>query len=74
MSVTGGVNMLEVKLKKILEERDISQRQLVDMTKLRPNAISEIVNNQRTTVNREQISIICKALEITDMNEIFELK
>ena len=74
MSMTGGVNMLEVKLKKILEERNISQKQLVDMTKLRANAISEIANNQRTTVNREQISLICKALEITDMNEIFELK
>ncbi|MEQ6857346.1 helix-turn-helix transcriptional regulator [Lysinibacillus capsici] len=52
----------------------MSQKQLAEMTSIRPNAISEIVNNQRSTINREQLAIICKALEIIDMNEILELK
>lgn len=65
--------MIEVKLKKIIDERGITQKQLVEMTGLRPNAISEIVNNQRSTINREQLAIICKKLDITDMNEIFQL-
>lgn len=44
------------------------------MTGLRPNVISEIVNNQRTTINCEQINIICDTLDITDLNELFELR
>lgn len=70
----GGGIMIEVKLKKIIEERGISQKQLVEMTGIRPNTISEIVNNQRSTINREHLAIICKALEITSMDEILELK
>lgn len=70
----GGGKMIEVKLKKIIEDRGISQKQLAEMTSIRPNAISEIVNNQRSTINREQLAVICKALEITDMNEMFEVK
>ena len=70
----GGGKMIEVKLRKIIEERGISQKQLVEMTGIRPNTISEIVNNQRSTINREHLAIICKALEITSMDEIFELK
>ena len=65
--------MIEVKLKKIIDERGISQKQLSEMTGIRPNAISEIVNNQRSTINREQMAVICKTLDITDMNEIFEV-
>lgn len=66
--------MLEVKLGDILINRGISQRRLAEITSIRPNAISEIVNNQRSTINREQLATICKALEITDMNEMFEIK
>jgi len=69
------VTLLEVrlKLKKILTDRRITQKELSQKTGLRQNAISEMVNNQRSTINREQLALICKTLEITDMNEIFEL-
>lgn len=69
------MTLLEVrlKLKKILLDRKITQKELSEKTGLRQNAISEMVNNQRSTINREQLAVICKALEITDMNEIFEL-
>lgn len=64
--------MLNVKLKQILENRNISGKQLAEGTGIRPNAISEILNNQRTTINREQIYKIMKYLEINDFNEIFD--
>ncbi|GAB0170568.1 helix-turn-helix transcriptional regulator [Lysinibacillus sp. CTST325] len=64
---------VRLKLKKILTERGITQKELSQKTGLRQNAISEMVNNQRSTINREQLAAICKTLEITDMNEIFEL-
>ncbi|MEQ6353920.1 helix-turn-helix transcriptional regulator [Lysinibacillus sp. M3] len=64
---------VRLKLKKILTDRGITQKELSKKTGLRQNAISEMVNNQRSTINREQLAVICKVLEITDMNEIFEL-
>lgn len=61
---------MRVKLKEIIEERGITQLKLSEMTGIRQAAISEIVNNRRDTINKGQIETICKALEITDFNEI----
>lgn len=66
--------MLYVKVSEILNERNITRSALAEMTGLRPNVISEICNNQRTTINREHIARIAKALEITDVNELIELR
>lgn len=65
---------LHVKLKEVLVERNITQKQLVEMTGLRPAAISELVNNQRLSITKDHIVRICEALEIKDIEEILELK
>ncbi|RJR23622.1 XRE family transcriptional regulator [Candidatus Microgenomates bacterium] len=62
--------MLKTKLKAILEEKGMTQKELSEKTGIRPNTISEIVKNTRDTINREHISIIAKELGITDPNEI----
>ena len=66
--------MLYVKLAEILEERNITRTALAEMTGLRPNVVSEICNNQRTTVNREHLARIAKALDITDVSRLLELR
>ncbi|MEK4968535.1 helix-turn-helix transcriptional regulator [Cytobacillus sp. FSL R7-0696] len=66
--------MLYVKVSDILAERNITRSALAEMTGLRPNVISEICNNQRTTINREHIARIAKALEIADVSELLELR
>ncbi|MDQ0270702.1 helix-turn-helix domain-containing protein [Cytobacillus purgationiresistens] len=66
--------MLYVKVSEILEERNITRAALAEMTGLRPNVISEICNNQRTTINREHIARIAKALDVTDTNQLLELR
>ena len=66
--------MLYVKLAEILEERNITRTALAEITGLRPNVISELCNNQRTTVNREHLARIAKALEITDISRLLELR
>lgn len=66
--------MLYVKVSDILAERNITRSALAEMTGLRPNVISEICNNQRTTINREHIARIAKALGITDVSELIELR
>ena len=63
---------MKSKLKKVLEDRGITQKQLAEMTGLRPNAISELVNNSRQTVNREQVKKIMEALNINSYDDIFE--
>lgn len=65
---------VRLKLKMILFEREITQKELAEKTGLRENVISEMVNNQRKTFNREQVAKVIQYLEITDMNEIFEIK
>lgn len=64
---------MHVRLKEVLAERNITQKQLVEMTGLRPAAISELVNNQRMSITKEHITKICEALEITDIKQIIEL-
>lgn len=66
--------MLKVKLKEILEKKpDWNQKRLAEETKIQPTTIAEIANNMRTTINRSHITKIAKALDITDMNELFEI-
>ena len=66
--------MLYVKLAEILDERNITRTALAEMTGLRPNVVSEICNNQRTTINREHLARVAKALEITDVSQLLELR
>lgn len=63
---------MRIKLKEIMDERDLTQAKLSEMTGIRQAAISEIVNNRRDTINKAHLQTICKALEITDFNEILE--
>lgn len=65
--------MLYVKLDEILEERGMTRKKLAELTGLRPNVISEICNNQRTTVNREHIGRIAEVLNIEDVSELLAL-
>lgn len=74
---------LEVMLGEVLKQRDnMTQKQLNDLiedkygkdSRLRAAAISEIVNNQRKTINREHLEIIAGALEITDISKLIRFK
>lgn len=63
---------MRIKLKEIMEERELTQLKVSEMTGIRQAAISEIANNRRDTINKAHLETICKALEITDFNEILE--
>ena len=65
--------MLELRLKEILEERGLTQIEVSYMTRIAPMTISELVNNKRISINKKQIAKICKALDITDFNELFKV-
>lgn len=65
---------LRIKLAEALEARNMTQKQLADMTKIRPAAISELYNNFRASINKEHIEKIADALNITDINELITLE
>lgn len=66
--------LLKVRLKEILESKpDYTQKRLAQETGIQPTTIAEIANNMRTTFNRSHLTKIAKALQITDMNELFTL-
>ncbi len=65
---------LRIKLKEILSIRDMTQKQLAELTGLRANAISEMVNNQRQTINKQHLAKVCEVLDIKDVDEILEFK
>ncbi|MEC1177312.1 helix-turn-helix transcriptional regulator [Metasolibacillus meyeri] len=65
---------LTVKLKEVLSTRGMTQIELAEKTGLTRTVISELATNRRTSVNREHITKVIQALEIVDMNEIFEIK
>ena len=63
---------MRIKLKEIMEERELTQLKVSEMTGIRQAAISEIANNRRDTINKVHLETICKALDIVDFNEILE--
>lgn len=73
--VIGVINVeLYVRLDEILDERGITRKKLAEMTGLRPNTISELCNNQRTTVNRLHIGKIAEVLEIENVSELLAIR
>lgn len=66
--------MIRIKLREILKEKNMTQKELAERTELRPNNISEMANNSRTTINKEQLEIVMKELDIQDLNGILEYK
>lgn len=64
---------LRVKLDEVLKDRNMSQKELAELTGIRPAAISELYNNQRKSINRDHIEKIAAALNISDINELITL-
>ena len=74
MAYIGGWDVeLKMKLKEVLIQKGMSQKELIIKTGLRPNAISEMANNSRQTINRKQVAKVIKALGVNDLNELFVL-
>ncbi|MEH6992622.1 helix-turn-helix transcriptional regulator [Neobacillus drentensis] len=61
---------VEIKLKDLLKERNIEQKQLAEMTGLTERTISELVNNKVKRMPKEAIEKIANALELDNINDI----
>lgn len=68
---------VKLKVKELLEERNITQKKLAQISGIRESTISDIVRGTRTVINFEHLSKIAEALEIDNISQlrpIFENK
>lgn len=62
-----------IKLRQVLDERNMTQKELAELTGIRPNAISMIVRGYIERLNLDHIARIATALDISEINELIEL-
>ncbi len=63
---------VELKVKDILEQKNISQKRLADIAGLRESTISDIVRGTRTVINFQHLSKIAEALNIQDISLLID--
>jgi transcriptional regulator with XRE-family HTH domain len=67
------MHRIELRIGALLKKRGINQKQLAEMTGLRPNAISNIYRGLPERLAIDHIERIANALNITDIREIITL-
>lgn len=67
------MKVIEVRLKDLLKERGIEQKQLASMANLTERTVSELVNNKTKRYPKEALEKIANALGIDDINEIITI-
>lgn len=65
--------VLHLKLAHILKERNMTQRELSELSGVPSATLSDLVRDKRTSINKEHLNAIATALNITDIREIIEL-
>lgn len=60
---------IKIRLREILEERNMSQRQLATLMNIRPNTINHLCSDNVDRVYIRTLEHICEALDI-DINEL----
>lgn len=64
---------VEIKLKQILDDRKITQKELASLSGVREATISDIIRGTRTVINFNHLASIAEALEIENIEEIMVL-
>lgn len=63
-----------VKIDDLLKERNITQKDLAQMTGMRVGTVSELVNGKGISLNKVQLFAVMVALRVTDISEIYEIR
>lgn len=64
---------VKVNIKQLLDEHNLSLRELSRLTDIRHAALSELANGKRQNINFNHIERIAEALEIDDIRRIIDL-
>ena len=65
---------VKIKVKELLEERNITQKKLAQISGIRESTISDIVRGTRTVINFEHLSKIAEALEIDNISQLIDFE
>lgn len=65
---------VKLKVKELLEERNIIQKKLAQISGIRESTISDIVRGTRTVINFEHLSKIAEALEIDNISQLIDFE
>ena len=65
---------VKLKVKELLEERNITQKRLAQISGIRESTISDIVRGTRTVINFEHLSKIAEALEIDNISQLIDFE
>lgn len=65
---------VKLKVKELLEERNITQKKLAQIFGIRESTISDIVRGTRTVINFEHLSKIAEALEIDNISQLIDFE
>ena len=65
---------IKLKVKELLEERNITQKKLAQISGIRESTISDIVRGTRTVINFEHLSKIAEALEIDHISQLINFE
>ncbi|WP_141431889.1 helix-turn-helix transcriptional regulator [Bacillus sp. 03113] len=64
---------MELRLKEILAERGLEQKDIAEMTELSTRTVSELCSGKMKRYPKDALGKIAEVLEITDMNELFTI-
>ena len=65
---------VKLKVKELLEERNITQKKLAQISGIRESTIIDIVRGTRTVINFEHLSKIAEALEIDNISQLIDFE
>ena len=65
---------VKLKVKELLEERNITQKKLAQISGIRESTISDIVRGTRTVINFEHLYKIAEALEIDNISQLIDFE
>lgn len=65
---------IDIKLKKILEDRNITQLKLSDLTGITPSRITSFIRGNSNSINANHLEKIAKALNIYHISDILDIQ
>lgn len=66
--------VVKLRVKELIEEHNITQKVLSQLSGIRESTISDIVRGTRTVINFEHLSKIAEALKVKNISEIIDFE
>lgn len=64
---------IKLRLRVLLAENEMEQRDLVEKTTLTNRAVSDLVNDKQKSYSKSSLNELIRVFNITDMNELFKI-